>query len=137
MRLRSRVCLTALGLFLSAGGAYAACQTFTDADGRDAVRSSLTSAGTGMDTSDLPLDGVTVTFSEEGGYGILPGGKLDAFATDFLNLTPETLPKHVAALFRAADFKSHPLDQVKQVPETWSAILGTAMLLILILRRRC
>lgn len=89
-----------------------------------------------MDTSDPPSDGVTVTFSEEGGYGILPGGKLDAFAEDFLNLTPETLPKHVAALFRAADFERHPLDEVKHVPETWSAILGTVLLLVLLLRRR-
>ena len=125
----------ALTLFLTATGASGACQAFIDTS-RGIVRSSLTSTGPGAHDCRLPDDGITVTFSEEGGYGILAGGKLDAFAADFLNLTPETLPKHVAALFRAADFEHHPVDEVKQVPESWSAVLGTVLLMVLIFRRR-
>lgn len=138
MSLKSRLLLTVFWQLLSISNASAACQTFIDADGHRAVRSSMTPAGTGMgfESADLPSDGVTVTFSEESGYGLLPGGKLDAFASDYLNLTPETLPKHVAALFLAADFEHHALDDIKQVPETWSAVVGSVLLLILLLRRR-
>ncbi|RYD23418.1 MAG: hypothetical protein EOP88_04220 [Verrucomicrobiaceae bacterium] len=138
MRLNPVFVLTVFWQVLFATGASAACLTFIDAGGHRMVRSSMTPAGTGLalEAADVPSDGVTVTFNEEGGYGILAGGKLDAFASDFLNLTPETLPKHVAALFLAADFDHHPLDEIRKVPETWSAILGSVLLLVLPLRRR-
>lgn len=138
MRFRSCFFLTAFWQLLPVSAVSAACQTFTDADGHRVVRSSMTPAGTGVgfESVDMPPDGVTVTFSEDGCYGMLPGGKLDAFAAEYLNLTPETLPKHVAALFLAADFEHHVLDDIKQVPETWSAVLGSVLLLVLLLRRR-
>lgn len=101
----------------------------------------LTRVGTGGEAEDALLDeekpnGDIVNFSEEGGYGILPTGRLDAFASKVLNLTPEPPPKRVVALFHADDFENHPLDGLNAVPEAWSPVIGSLILLLLLLRRR-
>lgn len=101
----------------------------------------LTRLGTGGGAEDALLDawkpnGDIVKFSEEGGYGVLPTGKLDAFAHKVLNLIPEPPPERVVPIFHPEDFADHPLDRLTAVPEAWSPVIGSLILLLLLLRRR-